>query len=187
MFSYRQHPVSTYCATSGWAISRGAAGAKDMSATKRAGNQRSHAGPRGGAFVVAQTRLGVCIHHAMRTVGLVRRIFDMICERAVSRYTQGEVLANKQLVQEMVATPGWKSRLPAADSSNCLEMTNSMITKRCGRHLGGKGDDAEGPARRMARRFSYTDRWHTHEMPFVQYLVESFVLALPTAQPKSTR
>jgi alkylation response protein AidB-like acyl-CoA dehydrogenase len=61
-------------------------------------------GPRGGAFVVAQTRLGGGrIHHAMRTVGLVRRIFDMICERAVSRYTQGEVLANKQLVQEMVA------------------------------------------------------------------------------------
>ena len=61
-------------------------------------------GPRGGAFVVAQTRLGGGrIHHAMRTVGLVRRIFDMLCERAVSRYTQGEVLGNKQLVQEMVA------------------------------------------------------------------------------------
>ena len=61
-------------------------------------------GPRGGAFVVAQTRLGGGrIHHAMRTVGLVRRIFDMLCERAVSRYTQGEVLANKQMVQEMVA------------------------------------------------------------------------------------
>ena len=61
-------------------------------------------GPRGGAFVVAQTRLGGGrIHHAMRTVGLVRRIYDMICERAVSRYTQGEVLANKQMVQEMIA------------------------------------------------------------------------------------
>ena len=61
-------------------------------------------GPRGGAFVVAQTRLGGGrIHHAMRTVGLVRRIFDMICERAVSRYTQGSVLADKQMVQEMVA------------------------------------------------------------------------------------
>ncbi|HEV7758388.1 MAG TPA: acyl-CoA dehydrogenase family protein, partial [Acidimicrobiales bacterium] len=61
-------------------------------------------GPRGGAFVVAQTRLGGGrIHHAMRTVGLVRRIFDMLCERAVSRHTQGEMLGNKQLVQEMVA------------------------------------------------------------------------------------
>ncbi len=61
-------------------------------------------GPRGGAFVVAQTRLGGGrIHHAMRTVGLVRRIFDMLCERAVSRRTQGDMLGNKQLVQEMIA------------------------------------------------------------------------------------
>src|SRR6516164_3225768 len=61
-------------------------------------------GPRGGAFVVAQTRLGGGrIHHAMRTVGLVRRIFDMLCERAVSRYTQGEMLGSKQMVQEMIA------------------------------------------------------------------------------------
>ncbi len=27
----------------------------------------------------------------------------MLCERAVSRHTQGDLLANKQLVQEMVA------------------------------------------------------------------------------------
>src|SRR5260370_42121213 len=61
-------------------------------------------GPRGGAFVVAQTRLGGGrIHHAMRTVGLVRRIFDMLCERAVSRHTQGQMLSDKQLVQQMVA------------------------------------------------------------------------------------
>src|SRR5258708_29894956 len=61
-------------------------------------------GPRGGAFVVAQTRLGGGrIHHAIRTVGLVRRIYDMLCERAVSRYTQGGMLSDTQLVHEMVA------------------------------------------------------------------------------------
>src|SRR5258708_25416618 len=61
-------------------------------------------GPRGGAFVHAETRLGGGrIQHAMRTVGLVRRIFDMLCERAVSRHTQGQMLSDKQLVQEMVA------------------------------------------------------------------------------------
>lgn len=54
-------------------------------------------GPRGGAFIVAQTRLGGGrIHHAMRTVGLVRRLYDMIAERAVSRYTQGSVLATSR-------------------------------------------------------------------------------------------
>jgi acyl-CoA dehydrogenase len=61
-------------------------------------------GERGGAFVVAQTRLGGGrIHHAMRTVGTVQRAFDMMCERALSRHTQGEMLSRKQLVQEMVA------------------------------------------------------------------------------------
>ncbi|MEO5898763.1 MAG: acyl-CoA dehydrogenase family protein [Ilumatobacteraceae bacterium] len=61
-------------------------------------------GDRGGAFVVAQTRLGGGrIHHAMRTVGMVQRAFDMMCERALSRNTQGELLGRKQLVQGMIA------------------------------------------------------------------------------------
>ena len=61
-------------------------------------------GPRGGGFVVAQTRLGGGrIHHAMRTSGRVQRIFDMMCERAISRTTQGELLSKKQMVQEMIA------------------------------------------------------------------------------------
>jgi acyl-CoA dehydrogenase len=61
-------------------------------------------GDRGGAFVVAQTRLGGGrIHHAMRTVGQVQRAFDMMCERVLSRTTQGELLGRKQLVQGMIA------------------------------------------------------------------------------------
>ena len=61
-------------------------------------------GGRGEGFAVAQTRLGGGrIHHAMRTVGLVRKAFDAMCERALSRRTQGEELARKQLVQQMIA------------------------------------------------------------------------------------
>jgi len=61
-------------------------------------------GPRGGAFLVAQTRLGGGrIHHAMRTVGMAKAAFEMMMERAVSRRTQGETLSRKQMVQEMVA------------------------------------------------------------------------------------
>jgi acyl-CoA dehydrogenase len=61
-------------------------------------------GPRGGGFAVAQTRLGGGrIHHAMRTVGLVKQAFDMMCERALSRVTKGETLARKQQVQAMIA------------------------------------------------------------------------------------
>jgi acyl-CoA dehydrogenase len=61
-------------------------------------------GERGGAFAVAQTRLGGGrIHHAMRTVGMAKAAFEMMRQRAVSRRTQGELLSRKQMVQEMIA------------------------------------------------------------------------------------
>ena len=61
-------------------------------------------GGRGEAFAVAQTRLGGGrIHHAMRTIGEARKAFEMMCERALSRFTQGQRLADKQLVQAMIA------------------------------------------------------------------------------------
>ena len=61
-------------------------------------------GGPGQAFAIAQKRLGGGrIHHAMRTVAQVRKALDMMCERVLSRRTQGEVLAKKQMVQEYVA------------------------------------------------------------------------------------
>jgi len=61
-------------------------------------------GGEGQAFHVSQTRLGGGrLHHAMRTVGAVARCLDMMCERALSRVTQGEPLARKQMVQDMIA------------------------------------------------------------------------------------
>jgi acyl-CoA dehydrogenase len=61
-------------------------------------------GPVGEGFKVAQSRLGGGrIHHAMRTVGMLNRAMEMMCERAVSRITKGERLADKQMVQEKIA------------------------------------------------------------------------------------
>jgi acyl-CoA dehydrogenase len=61
-------------------------------------------GGEGQAFAVAQTRLGGGrIHHAMRTIGLAQKAFDMMCERALSRETQGSILADKQFVQGYIA------------------------------------------------------------------------------------
>ena len=61
-------------------------------------------GDQGKAFEMAQRRLSAGrMHHAMRAVALAKREFEMICERALSRYTQGGLLAEKQMVQEMVA------------------------------------------------------------------------------------
>ena len=61
-------------------------------------------GREGDGFVLAQKRLGPGrIHHCMRWLGQGRRAFDMLCERAVSRYVHGSYLAEKQTIQNWVA------------------------------------------------------------------------------------
>lgn len=61
-------------------------------------------GGEGKAFQIAQTRLGGGrVHHAMRTVGQCQRALDMMCERVLSRTTQGTLLAEKQMVQSDIA------------------------------------------------------------------------------------
>jgi acyl-CoA dehydrogenase len=61
-------------------------------------------GPEGAGFQLAQARLGPGrIHHCMRWLGQSRRAFDMLCERALSRYTHGSLLAEKQTVQNWIA------------------------------------------------------------------------------------
>ena len=61
-------------------------------------------GNPGDGFLLAQKRLGPGrIHHAMRWLGQARRAFDMMCERALSRYSHGSLLAEKQMIQDFVA------------------------------------------------------------------------------------
>jgi acyl-CoA dehydrogenase len=61
-------------------------------------------GGEGEAFVLAQKRLGPGrIHHCMRWVGVCRRAFDALCERAVSKSVHGSLLSEKQTIQNWVA------------------------------------------------------------------------------------
>ena len=61
-------------------------------------------GEEGGAFVIAQKRLGPGrIHHVMRWIGKAQRALDMLCERALSRTTHGSLLSEKQTVQNWIA------------------------------------------------------------------------------------
>jgi acyl-CoA dehydrogenase len=61
-------------------------------------------GARGAGFLIAQQRLGPGrIHHCMRWLGVSKRAFDMLCERALSRYSHGSLLAEKQTVQNWIA------------------------------------------------------------------------------------
>jgi acyl-CoA dehydrogenase len=61
-------------------------------------------GNEGDGFLLAQKRLGPGrIHHCMRWLGQSRRAFDMLAERALSRYAFGSTLAEKQTVQNWIA------------------------------------------------------------------------------------
>jgi acyl-CoA dehydrogenase len=76
-------------------------------------------GKPGGAFKVAQARLGGGrIHHAMRTVGVCNKALEMMLERAVSRRTQGRQLSDHQFVKGMIA-----------DSAIELEMFRLLVLK----------------------------------------------------------
>jgi acyl-CoA dehydrogenase len=61
-------------------------------------------GGEGQGFLIAQMRLGPGrIHHCMRWLGVARRAFDMMCERALQREGFGGQLARKQTVQNWIA------------------------------------------------------------------------------------
>ncbi|MBS1679229.1 MAG: acyl-CoA dehydrogenase family protein [Actinobacteria bacterium] len=62
-------------------------------------------GERGAGFAIAQDRLGPGrIHHCMRAIGTAERAHEMMCRRANERHAFGGPLADKQFVQESIAT-----------------------------------------------------------------------------------
>jgi acyl-CoA dehydrogenase len=150
-------------------------------------------GPRGGAFVVAQTRLGGGrIHHAMRTIGQVRKAFDMMCERVLSRTTQGSLLADKQLVQEKIAD-SWME----IEQFRLLVLRTAWRIDRYKDYRKVRKDIAAVKAI-MPKVFhdvaSRALHLHgslgaTHEMPFVEQVIQSFHMGLadgPTEVHKIT-
>jgi len=139
-------------------------------------------GGRGDGFIVAQTRLGGGrIHHAMRTVGLVKQALDMMCERVLSRSTQGELLARKQLVQAMIA-----------DSWIQLEQFRLLVLRTAWRidkyndYQRVRGDISAVKAAMPKVLHDVASRalqLHgslgvSHEMPFASMVLESFHMGL---------
>ncbi|HEY2663583.1 MAG TPA: acyl-CoA dehydrogenase family protein [Candidatus Binataceae bacterium] len=150
-------------------------------------------GPRGGAFVVAQTRLGGGrIHHAMRTVGQVRKSFDLMCERVLSRTTQGSLLADKQMVQEKIAD-SWIE----IEQFRLLVLRTAWKIDRSKDYLKVRKDiaaikavmpkvfhDVAARALHLHGSLGATD-----EMPFVEQVIQSFHMGLadgPTEVHKIT-
>jgi acyl-CoA dehydrogenase len=150
-------------------------------------------GGRGQAFAIAQSRLGGGrVHMAMRTVGLVRRAFDMLCERVISRETQGELLGKKQMVQEMVAD-SWLEM----EQFRLLVLRTAWKIDRYQDYKRVRADiaavKAAGPIvlRSVASRALqlHGSLGVTNEMPFVDMLLHSFIIGIgdgPTEVHKVT-
>lgn len=150
-------------------------------------------GPRGEAFTVSQVRLGGGrIHHAMRTVGQAKKLLDLMCQRAVSRRTQGEPLSKKQMVQEQVA-----------DSWIELEQFRLLVLRTAwliDRHKDYRKVRKDIAAVKAAMPKVYHDiasrALHLHgalgvsnEMPFVGHVIGAFVMGIadgPTEVHKVT-
>ena len=87
-----------------WEQFGGYGGHAEIATTPRGSRADALLGGEGEGFVLAQQRLGPGrIHHCMRWLGVARRAFDMMCERATYRHAHGSVLADKQTVQNWIA------------------------------------------------------------------------------------
>ncbi len=82
-------------------------------------------GGRGQGFTIAQKRLGPGrIFHCMRWLGQAQRAFELMCERANSRFAHGSLLAEKGEIQRYVAESAAEiqaARLMTLDAARVMD------------------------------------------------------------------
>jgi acyl-CoA dehydrogenase len=139
-------------------------------------------GERGDAFAVAQARLGGGrLHHAMRSLALAHRSLDMMSRRAKSRFTQGSLLAEKQMVQEKIAD-SWiairQLRLLILETAWLLDHPNDQYETR--RHISAVKITAPEVLKQVA---SAALQIHgslglSEEMPFLDWIAQGYRVGL---------
>ena len=150
-------------------------------------------GEQGDAFVVAQVRLGGGrMHHAMRTLAQATRAFDMMCERAVSRFTKGEQLSQKQMVQEKIAD-SWvelrQFRLLVLETAWLIDQSHDYKATR--KNIAAVKTVMPRILNDIASRALqiHGSLGISHDMPFAEWIINSFHVGLadgPTEVHKVT-
>jgi alkylation response protein AidB-like acyl-CoA dehydrogenase len=82
-------------------------------------------GPRGHGFTIAQQRLGPGrIFHCMRWLGQAQRAFELMCERANTRWAHGSLLGEKGEIQRYIAESAAEiqaARLMTLDAARAMD------------------------------------------------------------------
>ncbi len=82
-------------------------------------------GKRGEGFVIAQKRLGPGrIFHCMRWLGQAQRAFELLCERAKTRFAHGSLLSEKGEIQAYIAESAAEiqaARLMTLDAARAMD------------------------------------------------------------------
>ncbi|MDG1198273.1 MAG: acyl-CoA dehydrogenase family protein [Actinomycetota bacterium] len=90
-------------------------------------------GDRGQGFHIAQKRLGPGrIFHCMRWLGQAQRAFELMCERAKTRYAHGSYLAEKGDIQAMIAESAAEiqaARLMTLDAARAIDAGGEARTE----------------------------------------------------------
>jgi acyl-CoA dehydrogenase len=139
-------------------------------------------GGEGQAFAIAQTRLGGGrIHHAMRTIAVVRQAFDMMCERALARQTRTGPLGSLQMTQERIAD-SWIE----IESFRLLVLRTAWLIDRYNDYRRVRKDISAIKAAMPKVMYDVVQRsMHLHgslgisnEMPFSRWMVSAESLAM---------
>ncbi|MBM45285.1 MAG: acyl-CoA dehydrogenase [Acidimicrobiaceae bacterium] len=90
-------------------------------------------GGRGQGFHIAQKRLGPGrIFHSMRWLGQAQRAFELMCERAKTRYAHGSYLAEKGDIQAMIAESAAEiqaARMMTLDAARAIDSGSEARTE----------------------------------------------------------
>jgi len=161
-------------------------------------------GERGRGFLISQKRLGPGrIFHCMRWLGQAERAFEIMCDRALTRYAHGSLLAEKGVIQQMVAESTAEiqgHRLMTLDAARALDagtearveislikfhgakMLHNVIDRAIQVH-GAMGVTADRPLDKMYREARYARLYdgpdEVHHMVVARNMLKNYKTRAP--------